>query len=204
MPDYFIFRHSHVDYIPPAAITAHNALTPLGHQLAERLAARCAEWDLQYLFASPLRRARETADAISARFPDLPRRAMPEFAEVTIDDMAGYPGGPVSEDLSQWSNEHFAYANERMWARVLAGWDEVQRIVAEQKLERVAIVSHGGPINALIRHFMGDGVARLRDCWFELDWTATCCLRDGPRGHWVRWVNDARHIDDLRPLLAGK
>ena len=37
--------------------------------------------------------------------------------------------------------------------------------------------------------------------WFYFDWATTCCLRISADRRWVRWVNDARHIDDLRHLL---
>jgi broad specificity phosphatase PhoE len=196
--DLFLFRHSHVDYIPPAQITASNALTPLGHEMAARLAERCDEWDLQYLFVSTMLRARQTADAISARFPNLPRLEMPEFEETSITDLEGYPGALPIEDLTQWQDEHYAYANTRMWARVERGWEQVQHMVEKHALQKVAIVAHGGSINVMLRRFMGGELRRLRTCWFDLDWTATSCLRYNETYRWVRWVNDARHIDDLR------
>jgi broad specificity phosphatase PhoE len=196
--DLFLFRHSHVDYIPPAQITAHNPLTPLGHEMAARLAERCDDWDLQFLFNSTMLRARQTADAISACFPNLPRIEMPEFEETSITDLEGFPGELPVEDLTQWEDAHYAYANEHMWARVECGLEKVRRIIEERGLERVAIVAHGGSINVVLRHFMGSELQRLRTCWFDLDWTATSCLRYNETLRWVRWVNDARHIDDLR------
>lgn len=202
MVDVFLFRHSHVDYTPPTPITAHNPLTPVGHALAERLAERCDGWELQHLFVSTMLRTRQTADALSRRFAVLPRTEMAQFEETSITDMVGYPGDLPPEDLNSWGEAHFAYANPRMWARVSEGWAQVQALVAEQGLERVAIVSHGGPINALIRLFMGGDVVRLRTCWLDMDWTATNCLRYEGERRSVRWVNDARHIDGLRDQLG--
>ena len=198
MTDVYLIRHGHVDYTPPTPITAHNALTPLGHEMASRLAERCATLALQRLFASTMRRARETADAISARLPALERVDMPAFEETSIADLAGFAGTWPSEDLNTWSDEHFRYANERTWERVIAGWEQVQAIVAERHLERVAIISHGGAINALLRHFLGQDVVRLRHSWFDLDYTSLTCLRYNGAGlRSVRWVNDARHVEDL-------
>lgn len=200
--DIYLIRHAHVDYGEGKAITAYNPLTPLGHQMAARLAARCEEWQLQYLFVSTMLRAQQTADAITARLPQLPRLDMPAFEEASIKDLAGYPGEPPPEDLLKWDESHYVYANTRMAQRVAAGWQEVCRIMRERGLERAAIVAHGGPLNFLLRHFQGcDGAGLLQSVWFELDWTSTSCLRLAPGRNWIRWVNDARHIDDLRHLL---
>jgi broad specificity phosphatase PhoE len=201
--DVYLLRHAHVDYVPPAQITAANPLTPLGREMAARLAERCAEWELQHLFVSTMRRAQETADAISARFPQLPRLDMPEFAETHIADLAGYVGAPPPEDMYIWEDAHHDYANTRMWARVARGWEIVLRVVGERDLERVAIVGHGGPFNALLRLFMGGDVVRLRTCWLDFDWAATACIRYTADRRAVRWLNDARHIDDLRQRLPS-
>jgi broad specificity phosphatase PhoE len=202
MVDIYLFRHAHVNYEPPAQITAHNLLTALGHEMAERLAARCEEWDLQYLFVSTMPRAQETADAISRRFADLPRIDIPEFREVCLDHLVDYPGELPNEDLACWESDHFAHGNERMWERVEVGWQRMMDVVVDEGLQRVAVVSHAGPINVMLRQFLGGGLVRLHTCWFELDWASTSCLRATPEGKWVRWVNDARHIDALRHRLA--
>lgn len=205
--DILLFRHAHVDYRPPAEITAHNPLTPLGHRMAALLAERCDDWHLQYLFVSTMPRAQQTADAISARFPGLPRLNMPEIAESNVADLADFDGPRPPENMSAWEDAHFIHANLRTWERVARGWEKMRAVIAEQGLERVAVVSHGGAINIMVRLFLGqDDVTRLRRAWFEVDWTATTCLRCGtqygPAARSVRWVNDARHIDPLRAELA--
>jgi len=201
MVDIYLFRHAHVDYAPPNRITAHNPLTPLGHRMAERLAHRCDEWDLQYLFVSTMLRAQQTADAISERFPELPRVSMPEFAESTIEDLASFEGDLPPEDLREWKPEHFVYANAVLLERVTAGFEKVLDTISAHSLERVAIVSHGGPMNFLLRLFLGAVEPGHVRTWFHLDWATTCCLRTSEERYWVRWVNDAHHIDDLRHLL---
>jgi len=206
MVDIFLFRHAHVDYEPPAQVTAHNPLTPLGCQMAARLAQRCDEWDLQYLFVSTMLRAHQTAEAISERFPDLPRLDMAEFEELSIDDLEGYPGRMPPEDLRRWNDAHFDYAGRRSWGRVKAGWERALRVVEERSLERVAILSHEGPLNTMLRLFMGEDAHRPPSWRCAFGWTATSCLRYAPEDSWVqrsiRWVNDIRHIDDLRQFLA--
>ena len=201
MVDVYLLRHGHVDYTPPAQITRRNPLTPLGHTMAARLARRCDEWDLQFIFVSQMLRAQQTANAISMRFPDVPRVDMPEFEEVSLADLMDYRGTLPAEDMHTWEDEHFAHGNRRMWERVLGGWSQVRRFVDSEGLQRVAIIAHEGPFNALIRHFLGQEPTELRQCWLTLGHASASCLRYSADRRWIRWTNDGRHVEDLvRPL----
>jgi broad specificity phosphatase PhoE len=200
--DVYLCRHSHVDYGPGGSSTPQTALTPVGQQMAARLAERCEAWDLQYLFASTMLRAQQTADAISARWPALPRLDLPEFEETHLGDLQDYPGELPSDDVLTWQMEHFRHGNRQLFRRVSAGWQKVLGIVAQANLERIAIVGHGGTLNGLLRLFQGCTAESFGRCWFEFDWTATCGVRFTDGYCWVRWVNDAHHIDPLRPLLG--
>lgn len=205
MVDVYLFRHGHVDYTPPNQATAHNALTPLGHEMARRLAKRCDEFHLDLLVASPMLRAQETAAAILERRPDLPYLVMAEFAEVSIADLHGYPGEQPPEDLLAWQEEHFIYGSERLWERVLVGWRGLQEMVAQRGAERVALVSHGGPLSAIVRHTLGQDAAvlRLRNSWVKHDYAATRCVRYVGGHQGIIWLNDARHVEDLAPVRQG-
>ena len=201
MVDIYLLRHAHVDYTPPNPITAHNALTPLGQRMALRLAQRCRQFELDLLIASPLRRTQETAAAIRATCPSIPYLLMPEFAEVSITDLAAYDGEAPADDMHTWEDGHWEHGNTRMWQRVTQGWERLRRIAEERGAERVALVTHGGPLNVIIRHVLGwDEPIRLRTAWLHFDYTATSCVRytDGWQG--VVWLNDARHIEDLAPV----
>jgi len=195
--DIYLFRHAEVDYTPPAKITRHNLLTPRGHQMAERLATRCREdLRLQQLFCSTMPRAEQTAQAILQRV-EVPLVHMPELEEVSILDLEGFPGELPSEDLNTWQPEHFVYANRRMWQRVTKAWKRIQEITESQQLECVGILSHGGPINALIRHFLGLGPQpRLRP-WINLDYASITRLCRNGDGLDMLWINDIAHIQDL-------
>lgn len=197
MVDVYLFRHAHVDYAPPARITAHNPLTPLGHEMAARLAERASEWRLQHLFVSTMLRAQQTADAFRQRYPDLAVTNLGEFEEVGPRDLDMDPGELPSEDTRTWDLALVSRAAVRMRQRVISGWGKVMALAAEAGLERVAIISHGGPLNLLLRHLLGYGDVAINDCWFNLDWTGTSCLRCGPNNKAILWVNDARHIDVL-------
>lgn len=203
MVDVFLMRHSHVDYGPGVSITEHNPLTPLGHRLAVLLAERAMVWDLQHLFVSTMTRARQTAEAILQRIPDLPHTEMDGLRETNAVDLVGWSGAPYDDDMRVWSQEHFDYANRRMFDRVRQAWEAIQATAAEQGLERVGVVAHGGSINMILRVFQGMENSDSWPCFFEIDWTAVSVVRYSPewRRRYILKVNDATHAEPLRGLL---
>lgn len=203
MVDVYLIRHAHVDYSEGVPIAAHNPLTDLGLEMAERLARRAMGWGLEYVFSSTMPRARQTAAAIRARIPHLAYREMDELRELYGADLAGYDGGDPVDDLRAWTEEQFAHAGRSLYGRVERAWDVIRSTVAECGLERVAVVAHGGTLNVLLRQFQGMAWDSARPCFFELDWASVSAIRyshDDPR-RYILWVNDARHIDDLRGHL---
>lgn len=146
-----------------------DMLTELGHEQARLLGEYVAEtWNVDRIYASSLRRARDTAayvvnatsapieydprlaeihagDAIDMLWTDW-REANPELAEVWGWDVrhadAGWSGGESGRDLS---------------TRVFAAWDDIinDHIGAN---ETVAVVSHGGPIAWLASRLHGDSL----------------------------------------------
>ncbi len=208
MTEVYLFRHAHVDYGEGMAITAQNPLTDLGHQMAERLAMRCESLGLEILFVSTMIRAQQTADAISRRFPNLPRIELDDLEELSIKDLADHPS-PPDEDMLTWKPAHFRAADERAWERVARAWAFVEAVIAQQGLERVGVVSHAAVLNTLLRQFLGVGPAQRGSAWFELAFASVSCLRvtrtnpGGIRERAVRWTNDTRHLDGLDAPHAG-
>ena len=207
MLDIYLIRHAHVDYGDGMPITPTNPLTPLGHEMARRLAARCSDWELQHLFVSTMPRAQQTADAISARHPALPLTDEQGLAELSIVDLRNFDGSLPRDDLKQWLPIHFSYGNARMWERVAGAFADIVDRASQADLQRIGLVTHGGPLNVILRHFAGQGITEWFDCPFQMDWCGTACLRINREAHWgshwIRWVNDARHIDELRHRLGA-
>jgi len=198
MVDIYLIRHGHVDYTPPNPINRTNPLTELGQRMARRVAERCHELDVQLMYVSTMLRAQQTAEAILQRLSNVPRVDTPAFEEISLRDLEDYPGPLPSDNLNDWSDDHFAHANRTMWHRNMEGLQEVWETARAQEVERVAIVAHAGPINALLRSFLGQEIVRLRTAWFSIDYTSISCIRQSENARWVMWTNDARHIEDLR------
>lgn len=128
-------------------------LSPLGKRQAEAVAVGLAHKSLAAIYASPMLRARETAEPL-ARVTGL---------EVEVDErlrefeMAGWnPDAEVQDYVWAWRPEDAASpGGETIGAfaeRVGAACDD---IVAPHAGEAVAIVSHAGTTDAVLRWAMG-------------------------------------------------
>jgi probable phosphoglycerate mutase len=129
---------------------ADPALSELGHRQARAVSEWLADERLDALWVSPMRRARETAAPIADRL-GLP---------VTVDD-----------DIAEFDREALSYipieelkaANDPRWNEVPEQPEHfratvvgaVERIVAAHPRQRVAVVCHGGVINAYAGHVLG-------------------------------------------------
>ena len=128
---------------------ADPALSDVGRRQALALAAWMADERVDAIWVSPMRRARETAVPLAERL------ALP----VTIDD-----------DLAEFDRDALSYIPlEELRAAKEPGWNEVperpehfhtsvvtavERIIAAHPRQRVAVVCHGGVINAYAGHVL--------------------------------------------------
>lgn len=133
-------------------------LTEAGREQARRLAAFCAEQGVQFLCASAMARAQQTADAIHASLPSLVRWDLEELEEMSMEDLLYDPSvGPL---VNAWTPEQRLRGLERVWVRLMAVWARVQLYAQNNALERVALVGHRYTTMLFLLHFLG------------LDWTA--------------------------------
>jgi 2,3-bisphosphoglycerate-dependent phosphoglycerate mutase len=137
---------------------ADPELSESGHAQAKHLAAYLAGERLDALYASPLRRAHQTAEHV-----------------------AGDQGLPIAieDDVAEWDRNSREYvpveelkaANDPRWQQMLNGeWadrDEspeafqlrivtaVERLIDAHSGQRIAVVCHGGVINGYLAHVLG-------------------------------------------------
>ena len=136
---------------------ADPPLSQEGVRQAERLARWLGAERIDALYASPLRRARETAGALAAALGLAPR-IEPGVAE--FDPLAA--SYVPLEELKAESRELWL---ELVRGGLTAGIDvglfrrtvvaALERIVAAHPRERVAVVCHGGVVNAFAAEILG-------------------------------------------------
>jgi len=138
--------------------------TPLndtGREQARALAEELAGEPLDAVYSSDLIRAHETARVVAEQrgldvvaIRDLRERSFGSLEGLTTDEIqARYPGLELP-----WSDGE---PREAMAERVLGA---LKRIAETHPDAHVLVVSHGGPLRAVLTHCGIDGVERIDNC----------------------------------------
>jgi probable phosphoglycerate mutase len=141
---------------------ADPELSDVGHAQAEHLAAYLESEEIDALYASPLRRAVQTAQPIA------------DCKGLTIT---------IEEGIAEWDRNSSEYIpveemkaqNHPRWQAMLRGdWDgqdespdqfadrvvtTIEGLIDAHPSQRIALVCHGGVINAYLGHVLGLGVS---------------------------------------------
>ena len=168
MTTLLLARHGETDWNRARRWQGHadRPLTDRGRAQATALAERLAVIELDAVYSSDLRRARDTAEAV-ARTQGLVVVELPELREV---DVGSWEGLTRDEAEMQFPDAF------RRWHAGGTGWDDgetyaemstrvlaaVDRIANEHEGGRILVVSHGGPIRAIHGAALGMDVEDYR------------------------------------------
>jgi ribonuclease H / adenosylcobalamin/alpha-ribazole phosphatase len=161
----------------------HEALlTERGLVQAEQVAVTLTRFDVVAIFSSPRARAQQTATAI-ARGAGIHVHLEPDLRELSYGEWEGLLHTEVMalhpDLLRRWETDAEVAppggeSLRAMSARVVACAD---RLASAHGGQCIAMVSHVGPIKALVCHALGLGVDGARRMWLD---TATVCVVDWP------------------------
>jgi broad specificity phosphatase PhoE len=177
-------------------------LSPLGQRQAEAVGERLRGAGLAAVYASPLKRAHQTAEAIAAR-QGLAVQFDPDLAEIHHGAWEGMTESDVAHHygplLTLWrtrrarvqmpNGEHY-YDCKRRSLRA------VERIVGAHPGVTVAIVSHDVVVKCIIADVLGlpdDYVTRL-----HIDNTSINIIEYRGMDALVTRVNDAAHLEGIQ------
>jgi 2,3-bisphosphoglycerate-dependent phosphoglycerate mutase len=199
----------HGEAIPEAGATIESAtyrdlpLNARGRAQARALGQRLAKMNISTIFSSTLRRAAETAKAVSIAT----KRAISydeRLREVeigTLDeprhpaDFAGHLDRLAELAIAHgsWASipgtESSAAIRERMRASIGA-------IVEGHRGQRIAVVSHAGAINA----YLADAIGLNSDFFFPAANASISILRASGEKRLLVGLNDVAHLHGLREL----
>ncbi|MBA2282663.1 MAG: histidine phosphatase family protein [Acidimicrobiia bacterium] len=179
---------------------ADPPLTERGREQAAALAAWLADERIDAIYTSPMRRAVETA---------VPLAAAHGLEPIVEDGIAEFD----RQSDAYVPMEELRATNDPRWAAMVAGdWTfgqavpldpvefsrtvvgAIERIVAAHPGQQVAVVAHGGIINAYAAHVLGTD----RFMFFEPGYTSinrVIAARSGQRQ--LRSLNETAHVRDL-------
>jgi probable phosphoglycerate mutase len=191
----------HADAVPESDDTfkvyddyeAHP-LSARGRAQAEAVAERLSESGVAAVYSSPVRRARETADAIAA-VAGLEVGIEPGITEIAIgatDDTMALRDrlawlAMIAMRDGSWGGISGTEPSAQVRARMLAALDA---IAARHPGERVAVVSHAGAINAAL----GAIASSDHDFLFPLANASVSVLRIGGGRRLLMSANDTSHL----------
>jgi broad specificity phosphatase PhoE len=196
-----LIRHGQTDYNANGRWQGHLdvPLNETGKTQARALARRLADWPVAALFASDLKRAAMTAVYLAETWGIIPvydkmwrerdmgvfagrsneelRQAYPEIWANMRKGIIDIPGGEVHEALQSRAAAAFASA-----ASAYPG-------------EMVAVVTHGGTLNAVVSSVLGIPPDRYGRLSFRRN-TGLTIIELGDRGPRLTMLNDARHLEN--------
>jgi uncharacterized phosphatase len=164
MTTILLARHGETDWNLNRRVQGHSD-TPLndtGRAQARALGEELAEERIDAVYSSDLIRAHETARAVAesrglgvTAIRDLRERHFGTWEGLTDDEIfARFNPAPDSS----WGDGE---TRDEMAERVL---DALRRIAAAHPESRVLVVSHGGPLRAVLAHCGVDGIGRIDNC----------------------------------------
>lgn len=178
-------------------------LTETGRAQAAAAATRLATSGATAVVSSPVRRARETAQAVADAL-GVELALEPGLRETDFGDWEGYTFGEVGK---RWPDEMAAWLadtavtppyGESFDATAVRVREALDRVLAAYAGQRVVLVSHVSPIKTLLRFALDAPPSALYRihldlaCLSEVQWFA-----DGPSV--VRSLNDTHHLPPEDP-----
>ena len=173
----------------PGSGPADPALSARGVEQAAVLAEWLASEAVDALWSSPMRRALETAASVAERL-GLPVIVDEGLSEFDRDALSYIP----IEELKAAGDPRWNEVPERPEDFVAGVVDAVERVVAAHPSQRVAVVCHGGVINAYAGHVAGVGTP----IWFLPAYTSisrVMASASGPRT--IGSINETAHVRHL-------
>lgn len=164
MTTVLLVRHGETDWNLERRVQGQTD-TPLnqtGRRQARALARELADDRIDAVYASDLGRALDTARAV-ANPRGLEVHPVPELREKDFGSWEGLTDDEVLERFPDaragpWGD---AETPEEVVERVLGA---LRRIAERHPGDHVLVVSHGGPLRAVLRHCAVDGVDQIANC----------------------------------------
>ncbi len=163
MTQIVLVRHAVNDFVKTnrlAGWTPGVHLNEEGLAQAAALGERLADAPIRHLYASPLERTMETAQAIQKHHADLPIVQNPAIGEVRYGDWEGASIAALRlrkmwQMVQETPSRAYFPNGETMRGVQERAVNEIERLVALHPREMVVVVSHADLIKMVLAHYLG-------------------------------------------------
>lgn len=163
MTEFLLIRHAVNDYVKTnrlAGWTPGVHLNDEGIAQAAALGERLANTSIDAIYASPLERTVETAQAVIAHHPDLQLQILEDVGEVRYGDWtAGEIKNLVQRKMwqviQQYPSRAYFPNGEAMRDVQIRAVNGIEQLVKKHPRGKIAVVSHSDVIKMIVAHYLG-------------------------------------------------
>lgn len=200
MAQILLVRHAVNDYVKTGKLAGRLPdihLNEEGLAQAEALGARLQDTPIHHLYASPLDRTMETAQAIQKYQPALTIQPCTEMIEVDYGEwqgqsIAALSGRKMWHVIQQYPSRASFPNGETLLNAQIRAVNAVEALAAQHPRQTVVIVSHADLIKMVVAHFLGMHLDNFQRIIISPASISTLSLGYGRP--YVGTVNDTTHI----------
>lgn len=200
MTQILLVRHAVNDFVKTGKLagwTPEVHLNDEGKAQADALGKRLADVPINQLYASPLERTMETAEAIRQYHPNLEIVQNAEIGEVRYGDWEGKAIAELTrrkmwQVVQEYPSRAYFPNGETMRGVQTRAVNEIERLVSLHPRDLVVIVSHADLIKMVIAHFLGMHLDNFQRIVVSPASISTLMLGFGRP--YVGTVNDVAHV----------
>jgi probable phosphoglycerate mutase len=181
---------------------ADPPLDDLGIEQANRIAERLKDQPIAAIYSSPLQRARSTAEIIGQKFPAISIVPDDRLKEIDVGVMTGLVWDEIAAQYPDFASRW----HEEGWAATIEGGETqvafrervaaVMHMIVDQHADQtVAVVAHGGTINAYLSTRLN--LSATRRSPFHFGNTSLSVVEINHRSFEIVTLNDAHHLIGL-------
>lgn len=203
MTEFLLIRHAINDWVNTGRLAGWTPgvhLNADGQAQASALGAHLAGAKLTAIYASPLERTIETAEAIASHHPALSVQPLEDVGEVRFGHWQGEKLSRLRKD-SLWhtvqvypSRVQFPGGETIRQAQARAV-NALETLVRQYPTGRIAIVSHSDVIKLTLTHFLGAHVDMFQR--IEISPASLTILHLGQERPYIMRVNDTSYLPHL-------
>lgn len=203
MTQILLIRHAVNDFVKTGKLagwTPEVHLNDEGKAQAEALGKRLADTPIHHLYASPLERTMETAQAIQQHHPKLSIIQNEAIGEVRYGDWEGASIASLRtrkmwELVQEYPSRAYFPNGETMRGVQVRAVNEIERLASLHPRETVVVVSHADVIKMIIAHYLGMHLDNFQRIMISPASINTLMLGHGRP--YVASVNDVAHVTQM-------
>lgn len=204
MTHLLLIRHAVNDYVKTGKLAGWIPgvhLNDEGKAQAEALGKRLAEAPIRQIYASPLERTMETAEAVRQHHANLVITPYDEIGEVRYGDWEGMAisvlrGRKMWQVVQEYPSRAEFPNGETLRGAQTRMVNALEELVARHPDEMIAVVSHADMIKMAVAHYLGTHLDNFQR--IEISPASLTTLMLGHSRPYVGTVNDMAHVLEMK------